>query len=58
MPTSAREKYGIVGAHYSKAAYSITIQIKDLVCCLSVRPHITQSLTNNICRGALQQSCI
>ena len=28
----------IVGAHYSKAAYSIAIQIKDLVRCLSVRP--------------------
>ena len=29
-----------VGAHYSKAAYSIAIQIKDLVRCLSVRPTI------------------
>ena len=32
--------YYNVGAHYSKAAYSIAIQIKDLVCCLSVRPQI------------------
>ncbi len=46
MPTSAREKYGVVGAHYSKAAYSITIQIKDLVCCLSVRP-----INSNISAG-------
>ncbi len=36
--------YMRVGAHYSKAAYSIAIQIKDLVRCLSVRPSVQQFL--------------
>ena len=38
IPKSQRLYF--VGAHYSKAAYSIAIQIKDLVRCLSVRPTI------------------
>ena len=45
-----------VGAHYSKAAYSITIQIEDLVCCLSVRPSIFKLVAKMLCRGALWAS--
>ena len=56
------QRLRFVGAHYSKAAYSIAIQIKDLVRCLSERPTITHlfagernsPLRKYHCRGVLR----
>ena len=45
-----------VGAHYSKAAYSIAIQIKDLVRCLSVRPRYLLRLSAGERNSPLQMS--
>ena len=58
IPRAYQMRTSTRGGSLQQAAYSIAIQIKDLVRCLSVRPTLTIQFAATHCRGALRASAL